>query len=509
MATEPDYRQKDIALIHIAKLPPASPPDPSSLWAVPDGPIHGNVILPDNRGTHALEPLIAALAAALTPHLHGVHRIALWRVPPCVALALTPALRRLRVAPAWLNDRWSLRDATRAFKLSSAPVIAIGARGTPDIAPSGTVLMLSPLPTPAVRIIRTAAPTAAPVPACTDEALFFTSGSGGVPKCARLANSAMDTQAREKLARLPLRRARSFIHLAPLYHVGGASSALAATMVGCDHVVPSDAGGLLARAPALVDTFRSNEVETLVVVPAVLSALTDASDVPVNCVRAILIGGARASTALVRKTEVLFPNAKLLAAYGLTECASSLAFSNADASAARTPSHVQLAVRAHRRGVRGAILTRGPHVMRGYIGDNTRASDAWLDTGDVGYVDENGALVLAGRVRDIIRSAGESIYPIEVEDALAAHDAVAQAAVVGLPHRLLGEAVVAAVTLRTFVEAETLTKWCRDRLSPFKVPRAIVPLADLPTNALGKVVRPALRNLLVDRLAGHARLAKL
>eukprot|EP00171_Calliarthron_tuberculosum_P006144 IDg6144t1 len=322
----------------------------------------------------------------------------------------------------------------------------------------------------------------------------------------------MDVQAREKINRLPLRRARAFLHLAPLYHVGGASSALAAMMVGCDHVVPRAGAALLARAAHLLDRVRAHRVAVVVVVPAVLAALADAAvraQVKAARVRAVLIGGARASSSLLRVAHAAFPNAEFIAAYGLTECASSLAFGSAGAVAARAPAHVELAVRASARGRRGHVVTRGPHVMRGYVGDATRSRSDWFDTGDVGAVDESGALVLAGRARDVIRSAGESVHPIEVEEALAAHHAVARAAVIGLPHRILGEAVVAAVTLRTSVDACVLKEWCRARLSPFKVPRVIVPMPDLPTNALGKVVRPALRSLLVDRLAGHARLAKL
>eukprot|EP00171_Calliarthron_tuberculosum_P018377 IDg18377t1 len=113
------------ALIHVAKLPPPAS-HPSELWAAPDAALTGNIVLPDGRGTHALETVVTALAAALEPHLRSVSRVAIWRVSPCVALALTPVLRRLRVAPAWLNDRWSLRDASRALEIVAAPVVLQG-----------------------------------------------------------------------------------------------------------------------------------------------------------------------------------------------------------------------------------------------------------------------------------------------------------------------------------------------------------------------------------------------
>lgn len=503
----------DAALLHVAKLPKPvdRPPDLPSLWAVPDGTLLGDVHLPRPHGAHGLETLAKTLQHELEPVLKNVHRLAIWRVPPCVALLLTPVLLRLRIAPAWLNERWNETETKRALSLLNTHVLLVGCDVSANFINNTTTIAISPMPNPHVRVLRTApAPPYNHLAVATDEFLFFTSGSGGIPKCARLSHTAMYVQAREKLRRLPIRRNTAFLHLAPLFHVGGASSALAALLVGSDHIIPLAPDGVLTRAPYMLQLAHLHQVRVLVVVPAILQALIDAShNQPISHIHAVLVGGARASNALVTAAKRTFPNANLTAAYGLTECASSIAFASLGSHTARAPTHVDLAVQARTPGIRGPVLTRGPHIMRGYIGEPLRHINSWFDTGDLGYIDNNQNLVLTGRARDVIRSAGESVYAAEVEDALQSHHSVATAAVVGVPHRILGEAVVAAVTLRENIAVPALLQWCRSRLSAFKMPRAVFAFESLPTNALGKIVKPAIREMLVGKLSDWQRAAKL
>ncbi len=115
----------------------------------------------------------------------------------------------------------------------------------------------------------------------------------------------------------------------------------------------------------------------------------------------------------------------------------------------------------------------------------------WYVTGDVGRVDEEGYLYLIGRKNDMIISGGENVYPKELEQIITAHEAVADCAVIGLPHKYWGEAVTAFVVLhegRT-LGAEALMTLCRDRLSRYKVPKEVRFVSDLPRNAMGKVIR--------------------
>jgi long-chain acyl-CoA synthetase len=147
----------------------------------------------------------------------------------------------------------------------------------------------------------------------------------------------------------------------------------------------------------------------------------------------------------------------------------------------------------------GEVTVRGPNVMRGYLGKTAETAETlrggWLHTGDLGRFDEDGYLILVDRLKDMIIRGGENIYPKEIEDALYAHPAVLEAAVVGRADSLFGEQPVAFVVLRPGLAAEPdeLIEHCTHMLAKFKVPRAIFIEADLPKTAIGKIAKPVLR----------------
>jgi acyl-CoA synthetase (AMP-forming)/AMP-acid ligase II len=116
------------------------------------------------------------------------------------------------------------------------------------------------------------------------------------------------------------------------------------------------------------------------------------------------------------------------------------------------------------------------------------SDDGWLHTGDRGRLDESGFLHVDGRIRDTIVTGGENVAAAEVEEALLAHPAVSDAAVVGRPDPEWGEAVTAFVVADGVADAE-LIAWCRERLAGYKVPRAIVQVGDLPRTAAGKLLK--------------------
>ena len=143
----------------------------------------------------------------------------------------------------------------------------------------------------------------------------------------------------------------------------------------------------------------------------------------------------------------------------------------------------------------GELAVSSPYLFAGYLNlpEETRRvlRGDWYVTGDIGRVDEEGYLYLIGRKNDMIISGGENVYPKELEQIIAAHEAVADCAVIGLPHNYWGEAVTAFVVLhegRT-LSAEVLMTLCRDRLSRYKVPKEVRFVSDLPRNAMGKVIR--------------------
>jgi oxalate---CoA ligase len=149
-------------------------------------------------------------------------------------------------------------------------------------------------------------------------------------------------------------------------------------------------------------------------------------------------------------------------------------------------------------GAEGEVIVRGPGVMAGYV-DNPEANEAafrdgWFRTGDLGHLDSEGFLFLTGRLKEIINRGGEKIVPLEVDDVLARHPAVAEVAVFAMPHETLGEDIAAAVVLREGAAASEveLRRFVASYLAPFKVPRRILFVEALPRTVTGKPQRAAL-----------------
>jgi acyl-CoA synthetase (AMP-forming)/AMP-acid ligase II len=135
----------------------------------------------------------------------------------------------------------------------------------------------------------------------------------------------------------------------------------------------------------------------------------------------------------------------------------------------------------------GEILVRGPMVAGGELG-----TDGWLHTGDLGRIDADGLLHVDGRLKELIVTGGENVAPLEVEQVLLAHPAVADAGVAGRPDPEWGEAVTAFVVLRRPASEDELRAWCRERLEPHKAPKTVHEVAALPRNAGGKLLRDRL-----------------
>jgi acyl-CoA synthetase (AMP-forming)/AMP-acid ligase II len=154
------------------------------------------------------------------------------------------------------------------------------------------------------------------------------------------------------------------------------------------------------------------------------------------------------------------------------------------------------------QGEPGEVTIKGPQVMRGYLGkpEDTEKTlrDGWLHSGDVGYLDEDGYLFLVDRKKDMIIRGGENIYPTEIEHQLVEHEAIAEAAVVGRKHDMLGEEPVAFVSLADGKDAdeEAILEFANERLAPYKVPKEVRLVDELPRNAVGKLDKPTMRQML-------------
>ena len=154
-----------------------------------------------------------------------------------------------------------------------------------------------------------------------------------------------------------------------------------------------------------------------------------------------------------------------------------------------------------RAGTTGEIEVRGPQIMPGYLGKPEATSeilseDGWLRTGDLGYVDEDGYLYVTDRAKDMIIRGGENVYCVEIENRLVEHPAIAEAAVIGVPHPTLGEEVKAIVVLEggSALTVQDVQSWVRQALADFKVPAYVdITRELLPRNASGKVLKKVLR----------------
>lgn len=251
-------------------------------------------------------------------------------------------------------------------------------------------------------------------------------------------------------------------------------------------------------------------VQRLQLVPA-MAQLVVASGAPerhdVSSVQRIILSSAPAPPALWEELRAAFPNASLWNAYALTESGSARTLMAHDPS---RPQCVGLPVgRSEVRvvdgsgtdlppGETGEVWLRGATgARREYYRDPEATAEAfagdWLRTGDLGYLDQDGCLCLVDRKKDVIISGGLNISSLEVEHALYEHPAVAEAAVLGVPHEVLGQDVAAVVVTSTPTDAPQLRSFVRERLGEHKVPRHVLFVDRLPRNASGKVLKRELR----------------
>ena len=340
--------------------------------------------------------------------------------------------------------------------------------------------------------------------------LVYTSGTTGKPKGAVLthANCFWTNLSFDRVT--DLRDTDVVLQVLPQFHVGGWNvQPLLAWWKGATVLLePSfDAG----RALRLVE---ERGVTTMMGVPATYMFLAqdpafDGTDL--SSLRLAVVGGAPMPEPLLdtwRERGV-----EIVQGYGLTEAAPNvLCLSPEDATrklgfAGRPYPHVDVELRDSGSGalLRGAatgeLVVRGPNVFGGYWRNPEATSaafaDGWLLTGDVAERDADGYYRIVDRIKDMVISGGENVYPAEVEAVLHAHPAVAEAAVVGVPDDRWGEACLAFVVLETggHVAEEELLEHCRGRLARFKVPRAVRFMEVLPRSAMNKVAKGDLRAL--------------
>jgi long-chain acyl-CoA synthetase len=295
-----------------------------------------------------------------------------------------------------------------------------------------------------------------------------------------------------------------------------ANTAAGNKLVMMHHWNPERALELIERER--ITTFGGVPTMAMQVIDSPAFATRDTSSV-----RSVAYGGAPAPPDLVRRIKEHFPVGAPSNGYGLTET-SSVTTMNVGDDYVRKPDSVGPAVPVcdvavvpdgfggaaptpdlpSGPDVVGELWIKGPNVVRGYWNkpEATAASftAGWLHSGDIARIDEEGFIHIVDRAKDMVIRGGENVYSVEVEAALFEHPSVADCAVIGVPHPVLGEEVGAAVVLRpgTTVTAEELSRFARERLAPFMVPTHVWFLSQpLPRNPQGKVLKRELRTSLV------------
>jgi long-chain acyl-CoA synthetase len=378
-----------------------------------------------------------------------------------------------------------------------------------------------------------------------DATIFYTSGTTGKPKGAVGTHRNMCTNLMSLFfintragMRAPSRRgptdgqpgrAGAYLLSVPLFHATGCHSVLVANtaagnkLVMMHHWDPERALELIERERVV--TFGGVPAMVMQVLDSPSFATRDTSSV-----RSVAYGGAPAPPDLVRRIKEHFPVGAPSNGYGLTETSSVTTMISGD-DYVRRPDSVGppvpiCDVRVVPDGFAGAepsddlpsgpdvtgeLWIKGPNVVRGYWNkpDATAATftNGWLHSGDIARIDEDGFVYIVDRAKDMVIRGGENVYSVEVEAALFEHPAVADVAVIGVPHEILGEEVGAAVVLRpgSKVTADELARHVRERLAGFKVPTHIwFRSQPLPRNPQGKVLKRELRdNLVGDQQPGE------
>lgn len=252
-------------------------------------------------------------------------------------------------------------------------------------------------------------------------------------------------------------------------------------------------------------------VTTLVLVPTMLVAILDAAERDGRrfpALRRVVCSGAKLAPAVHDRLATLCPDAAVLEYYGASELSFvSLRSSRegAPADSVGRPFHgVELSLRDDdgkpvERGRPGTVWVRSGMLSDGYLGTTDgagyREQDGWGTVGDYGWIDGEGWLRLVGRAGDIVITGGLNVYPAEVEAALRAHPAVAEAVVFGLPDPYWGDALSAVVWWRGPLRASLadLRGWCQERLEAYKAPRRVFAAADMPLTGSGKIARADVR----------------
>ncbi|WP_327239165.1 long-chain fatty acid--CoA ligase [Streptomyces sp. NBC_01318] len=408
-----------------------------------------------------------------------------------VVVPMNPLLKSREVAHY-------LGDSGAVLLFAFTPVAeeaAAGAEGTSavvvPIGPGSLTDLLAAHPDPAPAAIRDEHDTAV---------ILYTSGTTGVPKGAELTHANLVRNS-EIIATPLLRLSPEDVLLGclPLFHAFGQTCAMNAAVTAGARLT------LMPRFdPALaLQTIQQRQVTIFQGVPTMYAAMLAAhaqqpGTYDASSLRLCASGGASLPVEVLHGFEAAF-DCPVLEGFGMSETSPVASFNHPNrprkAGSIGTPIEgVELCLIDEKDGV-GELCVRGHNIMKGYWGRPEATAetivDGWLRTGDLATVDKDGYYFIVDRKKDLVIRGGYNVYPREIEEVLHEHPAVAEAAVIGIPHPTLGEDVAAAVALHPGNEATAveLREFVRARVAPYKYPREVWILDALPKGATGKILK--------------------
>jgi acyl-CoA synthetase (AMP-forming)/AMP-acid ligase II len=358
-----------------------------------------------------------------------------------------------------------------------------------------------------------------PAPSQEAAQIYFTSGTTGTPKGVCLSAHNMLLSAWDSMVALEMGADEHWLHAGPLFHLVGAFAAWALPMLGgrqiCHHFSPG----------AFLEAVEAERVTSTSIPPTFINMLVnlpDANRYNLSSLRLIAYGGSPIMPKDLLAGLTLF-GCQMVHSYGVSEGSglvtqqppqARLPTTLAEAEAMIHTGHPVPNMRLELRneagsalgpGMVGEIVLAGGRVMLGYWNDPQATAEAmrggWYHTGDLGILDDDMTLRIVGRKKDMIITGGENVYAGEVERALAAHPAVLESAVFGVPDGTWGEQVTAAVVLKegARADADELVTHCRARIGGYKVPRAIMITSEpLPKSGPGKIAKHLVRTRYLD-----------
>jgi fatty-acyl-CoA synthase/long-chain acyl-CoA synthetase len=358
-----------------------------------------------------------------------------------------------------------------------------------------------------------------------DDILFqmYTSGTTGLPKGVLISHGNVLTNSYQSpmSTGIGFREGDRALVIAPSFHAVGLVGALLGVIYGCSLIIHRDYDPV-----GMVETLAKEHINSVAVIPVMLqfslAMVPNIKDYDFSELHTINYGASPISETLLKECIDAF-GCDFVQGYGQTEATMALTFLTASdhrKALAGQPELLRSCGRAVfgseikivgndgqelAAGEIGEIVAKGPQIMQGYW-QNPEATaktvvDGWLHTGDAGRMDEEGYIYIQDRVKDMIISGGENIYPAEIENHLVSHPQIQDASVIGVPDAKWGEVPLAVLVSggQPELSAEELTEFCRDKLAGYKIPRKVEYLAALPRNPTGKVLKKDIRVMMAEK----------